>query len=216
MENLILFWSEVGFPGTFHLIKVINMSLSWTPHGTPYYLFRENNSFWGRAAGVCVFMRACLCVCEPWLVRGMLWLTPGWAVTMDQLFHTAGKFQSDAERDRKEREGDAEAKRLQLPEKLFFFNRTVLKSFPLINYIFIFFVRMNPLVLWETSGLEINFSKSSIIWRFNLVRYVCVFLFEWIHASLHEGGKSERSKTEGRKWVCLVNSVSALAMLRPL
>lgn len=48
----------------------------------------------------------CVCVCVAWLVRGMLWLTAGWAATMDRLLYTAGKFQSNTHGEQ-EREGDA-------------------------------------------------------------------------------------------------------------
>lgn len=89
---------------------------------------------------------------------------------MDQLFHTAGKFQCYAERESKEREGDAESKCLQLSEKLLSANTTVSSS-P-IHLISFFFppLRINPLALWETLGLEINVSKPfDNLVEFNLV-----------------------------------------------
>lgn len=71
---------------------------------------------------VWVFMHVCLCVCVAWLDRGMLWLTPGWAVTMDQLYHTAGKFLPDMGGEKREREKKEKQKlklkRLQSTETL--------------------------------------------------------------------------------------------------
>lgn len=130
----------------------INKNHSRTPHVTLYHWHTKQQPFqagqWCVHVCVCwckCLCKGCLCVCLAWLVRGMLWLTPGWAVTMDQLFHTAGKFQSDTEGEN-EREGDVDTKCLQLSKNYIL----------LTQHLDIFFLRFSSFCKLITLLMSLN------------------------------------------------------------